>query len=61
MSKIRVTQFKSIIGKTTRQKRIMKALGLKGIGSTINHTLNPSIQGMLNKVGHLVEVNEINK
>ena len=59
MSKIKVIQRKSTIGKTYRQKLIMKTLGLKGIGSSVNHNLNSSIQGMLNKVGHLIEITEI--
>ncbi|MCP3659569.1 MAG: 50S ribosomal protein L30 [Bacteroidetes bacterium] len=58
MSKVKIIQTKSVIGKTFKQKRIVKALGLKGIGSTKSHVLNPSIQGMLNKVSHLLEITQ---
>ncbi len=56
MSKIIIRQTRSVIGKTYKQKRIMEALGLKGIGSTIEHNGTPNIVGMVNKVAHLLEV-----
>ncbi len=56
MSKIIIKQIKSVIGKTYKQKRIMEALGLRGIGSTVEHNDTPNITGMVNKVAHLLEV-----
>jgi len=59
MSKIRVTQKRSKIGSTRRQKRTLEALGLRRINSTVEVEATPQILGMVNKVKHLVEVEEL--
>ncbi|UCG28642.1 MAG: 50S ribosomal protein L30 [Bacteroidales bacterium] len=59
MSKIRVTQRRSKIGSTRRQKRTLEALGLRKINSTVEIEATPQILGMVKKVKHLVEVEEI--
>ena len=56
MAKIKVTQIKSRIGSTKRQKRTLDALGLKKISSTIEIEATPQILGMVNKVKHLVNI-----
>ena len=58
MAKIKVTKVKSEINRTQRQKRTLEALGLKKIGQTIEHEATPNILGMINKVKHLVSVQE---
>ena len=58
MGKIKVTKVKSAINRTKNQKRILEALGLKRIGQTIEHDASPSVLGMVNKVSHLVSVEE---
>ena len=58
MAKIKVTKRKSAINRTQRQKRTLLALGLKKIGQTIEHEATPNILGMVNKVKHLVSVQE---
>ena len=58
MAKIKVTQRRSVIGRPQRQKRTMEALGLNKIGKTVEHDATPQILGMVNKVRHLVEVQE---
>ncbi|MFK7781721.1 MULTISPECIES: 50S ribosomal protein L30 [Psychroserpens] len=58
MGKIKVTKVKSAINRTQNQKRILEALGLKRIGQTIEHDASPSVLGMVNKVSHLVSVEE---
>ena len=58
MAKIKVTKEKSAIKRTQRQKRTLEALGLKKIGQTIEHEATPNILGMVNKVKHLVSVQE---
>ncbi|WP_040248547.1 50S ribosomal protein L30 [Psychroserpens mesophilus] len=58
MGKIKVTKVKSAINRTKNQKRILEALGLRKIGQTIEHDASPSILGMVNKVSHLVSVEE---
>lgn len=59
MSKIRITQIRSRIGSTARQKRTLDALGLKRIRQTVEHDYNDVIQGMIKKVNHLVKTEEI--
>lgn len=56
--KIRVTLVKSPIGYNKRQKATVKALGLRRINHTVEHTDNPAVRGMLFKVSHLVKVEE---
>ena len=56
--KIRVTKIKSAINRSQNQKRILKALGLKKIGQVAEHEATSSIMGMVNKVNHLVSVEE---
>ena len=58
MAKIKVTKQKSAINRTKRQKLTLEALGLKKIGQTIEHEATPNILGMINKVKHLVSVQE---
>jgi|TARA_B100001248_G_scaffold149287_1_gene111993 large subunit ribosomal protein L30 len=58
MAKIKVTKQKSAINRTKRQKLTLEALGLKKIGQTVEHEATPNIMGMVNKVKHLVSVEE---
>ncbi|MCG9970162.1 50S ribosomal protein L30 [Christiangramia crocea] len=58
MGKIKVTKVKSAINRTQNQKRILESLGLKRIGQTVEHDDTPNILGMVNKVNHLVSVEE---
>ncbi len=60
MSKIRVKQVRSKINCPEDQKRTMSALGLRKIGQVVEHDNTPAIKGMVNKVQHLVSVEEIN-
>ncbi len=59
MKKIRVTQVKSIIDRPERQKRTMKALGLRKLNATVEVEATPQILGMVTKVNHLVMVEEL--
>ena len=59
MKKIKVTQVKSTIDRSERQKRTMEALGLKKLNATVEVEATPQILGMVNKVNHLVKVEEI--
>tara|TARA_R110002072_G_scaffold135791_2_gene277470 strand:+ start:9570 stop:9752 length:183 start_codon:yes stop_codon:yes gene_type:complete len=58
MTKIKVTKVKSAINRPLTQKRTLESLGLKRIGQTVEHDNTPSIIGMVNKVKHLVSVEE---
>ncbi len=59
MAKVNITQVRSTIGRPERQKRTIEALGLGKINRTVEVELTPSIQGMINKVSHLVSVTEV--
>lgn len=59
MAKIRITQIKSKIGQPERQKRILAALGIKKMHQTVEHENTPQILGMVEKLRHLVKVEEI--
>jgi len=58
MAKIKVTQIKSGIGSTKRQKRTLEALGIRKMNNMIEVENNPQVQGMITKVRHLVKVEE---
>jgi len=58
MGKIKITQVKSGIDRSKRQKNTLKALGLKKINQTVEHTATPQILGMVAKVAHLVVTEE---
>ncbi|MRI62900.1 50S ribosomal protein L30 [Ornithobacterium rhinotracheale] len=56
MAKIKVTQVKSAINRSKRQKATLLALGLKKLQQTVEHDDNPVIRGMIKKVEHMVIV-----
>lgn len=60
MAKVKITQVKSIIDRTQRQKDTMKALGLRKINHTVEKEVTPQILGMIAKIQHLVTVQEVN-
>lgn len=59
MKKIKITQIRSGIGHPERQKRTLEALGLKRIRHTVEHDATPQIMGMIEKVRHLVQFEEV--
>ena len=59
MAKIRIKQTRSKIGSTKRQKLTLEALGLKKMSATVELEATPQIKGMVEKVHHLVTVEEI--
>jgi large subunit ribosomal protein L30 len=59
MKKIRITQVRSGIGQTKRQKATLEALGLKRIRHSVELDATPQILGMCRKLEHLVKVEEI--
>jgi len=59
MGKLKITLVKSTISCLEDQKRTVEALGLKKIRSVVVKDDNPSIRGMIFRVRHLVEVEEI--
>ena len=58
MSKIKIKQIRSRIGRPKDQKRTLDALGLKKMNQVVEHNLTPQIQGMLSKINHLIKIIE---
>ncbi|MDH7486677.1 MAG: 50S ribosomal protein L30 [Anaerolineae bacterium] len=56
---LRITYVKSAIGYSQKQKATIRALGLHRLGDTVEHLDTPPIRGMIDKVSHLVVVEEI--
>jgi len=59
MKKIKITQVKSVIDRSERQKRTVEALGLRKLHATVEVEATPQILGMVRKVNHLVKVEEL--
>ena len=59
MSKLRVTQVRSIIDRPERQKRTMKAIGLRKMNQTVEVANTPEMKGMIASVAHLLTVEEV--
>ena len=57
--KLRVEYVKSMIGYSRRQKGTVRALGLKRLGDVVEVEDNEVMRGMLSKVSHLVQVQEV--
>ena len=59
MAKLKITQVRSAVSRQKDQGRTLKALGLKRIRHTVEQEDRPEILGMIRKVQHLVEVEEV--
>ncbi len=53
-----ITLKRSAIGGTRRQRETLRGLGLTHVGKTVLRNDSPSLQGMVNRVSHLIEVRE---
>jgi large subunit ribosomal protein L30 len=58
MTTIKIKQVRSRIKCPKVQKRTLDALGLRKIGCVVEHEANPAILGMVEKVKHLVQIEE---
>ncbi len=58
MAKIKVTQIKSGIDRSERQKLTLQALGLNRLNASKEVEATPQILGMIKKVSHLIRVEE---
>jgi len=56
---LRITLVRSTIGRPADQGRTVASLGLRRIHSTVDRPDTPSIRGMVNKIRHLVRVEEL--
>ena len=61
VTRLKVTQKRSLIGRPRPQRATVRSLGLKRIGHTVVKDDRPEIRGMIFKVSHLVEVEEVDE
>ncbi len=59
MAKLRIKWVKSSIGYSKDQKATIQALGLRKLQQTVEHEDHPALRGMINKVSHMLQVEEI--
>ncbi len=59
MGKVKITQTKSSIDRSKKQKATLLALGLRKINQTVEKDLSPALEGMLSKINHLVVIEEV--
>ena len=58
MPKLNITQVRSLIRRSAKQKDTIKALGLRRMHQTVTHEDTPQVRGMIDKVRHLVSIEE---
>ena len=59
MTKLKITQTRSQIGQSEKHRGTLRALGLGKIGRSVEKPESPELAGMLRKVRHLVQVEEV--
>ena len=59
ISKLKVTQKKSVIGQCKRNRAVVAGLGLRRIGNTVVVENTPAFRGMIKKIIHLVDIEEV--
>jgi large subunit ribosomal protein L30 len=59
MGKVKITQIKSVIDRSQRQKNTMRALGLKKMNQTVEKESSPQVMGMIEKVKHLIKFEQV--
>lgn len=59
MSKLKITQVKSGIDRPERQKKTLRALGIRKLNHSVEKENTPQIQGMVRQVNHLIKVENI--
>lgn len=57
--RLRITQIKSAIHRQQNQKKTLEALGIKRMHHTVEHNDTPQIRGMIHKISHLLDVEEL--
>ncbi|MBF7083491.1 50S ribosomal protein L30 [Desulfallas sp. Bu1-1] len=59
MAKLKITLVRSLIGRPESQRKTVRSLGLTKTNSSVIHEDTPQIRGMINKVTHLLKVEEV--
>jgi large subunit ribosomal protein L30 len=55
---LKITKVKSVIGRPEKQRKVLKGMGLTKLNKTVTLADTPQVRGMINKVIHLVSVEE---
>ncbi len=61
MAKLKITWRKSAIGYAPNQRRTIRALGLRRLGQMVEHSDSRVVRGMILRIRHLVEVEEVDE
>lgn len=56
---LKITQYRSAIGRLKVQKITLRTLGIRKLNHSVEHKDTPQIRGMINRVSHLVRVEEV--
>ena len=59
LSRLEITQVRSVSGRQEKHRRTLRALGLKKNQTSVIHNDTPAIRGMVNQIPHMVNVREI--
>ncbi len=59
--RIKIELKRSLIGRTERQRAVVRGLGLRKINSVVEHESSPEIMGMVKKIEFMLEVTEVGK
>jgi large subunit ribosomal protein L30 len=59
MKKYKIAQIRSKIGRPADQKRTLEALGIKKMNRPVYVNASPQVEGMINKIKHLLSVEEV--
>ena len=58
---LKITLVKSMIGRPEKHRKVLRSLGLRKLNKSVEHNNTPAIRGMIHKVSHLVNVEEISQ
>lgn len=61
MAYLKITWKKSYIGRSQRQRRVIQSLGLRRLNHSVVHRDSPTIRGMVQKVVHMLEVEQVSE
>lgn len=59
MAKLKITLVRSLIGRPEKQRAVVRALGLRKLNSSVVREDTPAVKGMIEKVSHLLKVEEL--
>lgn len=57
--RLKIKQIRSVIGRVKKQRGVIRALGITRLYQTVEHQDTPQIRGMIEKVKHLIKVEEV--